>query len=96
MKLSFTTIALTVTVSCVAASSAFAAPSGCSSAPASQWQPKSKLESQLTAKGMKVRQIKAERGCYEVYATDKSGKRQNLAFNAQTLKQLADAEAGEK
>jgi hypothetical protein len=95
MKLSFTTMALTFAVSCVTASSAFAAP-GCSSAPSSQWQPKSKLESQLAAKGMKVRQIKAEGGCYEVYATDKSGKRQNLAFNAQTLQQLADAEAGEK
>jgi len=45
---------------------------------------------------MKVRQIKTEGGCYEVYATDKSGKRQNMAFNAKTLKQVAKAEAGEK
>jgi len=45
---------------------------------------------------MKVRQIKTEGGCYEVYATDKSGKRQNQAFNAKTLKQVANAEAGEK
>jgi hypothetical protein len=95
MNISFTTIALTCAMSCVTASSAFAA-SGCSTAPASQWQPKSKLESQLAAKGLKVRQIKAENGCYEVYATDKSGKRQNLAFNAQTLKPLANAEAGER
>jgi len=79
----------------LATGSAFASTT-CSSAPSSQWQPKSKLKSELESKGMKVRQIKTEKGCYEVYATDKDGKRQNMAFNAQTLKQLADAEAGEK
>jgi len=95
MKLSILTITLGLAVSCVGAGSAFAA-TECSSAPASQWQPKTKLESKLSAEGMKVRQIKTEGGCYEVYATDKSGKRQNLAFNAKTLKQVANAEAGEK
>lgn len=95
MKLSIATIAFGFALAGTTAGSAFAA-AGCSSAPASQWQPKAKLESQLSADGMKVRQIKVERGCYEVYATDKHGKRQNLAFNAETLKPLANAEAGEK
>jgi hypothetical protein len=95
MKLSTSLLSIGFLMACASAGSAIAA-SGCSSAPAAQWQPKAKLESQLTAQGMKVRQIKSEGGCYEVYATDKSGKRQNLAFNAQTLKQLEDAEAGEK
>ncbi|HEY1453113.1 MAG TPA: PepSY domain-containing protein [Roseiarcus sp.] len=67
----------------------------CSTAPKSKWQPKSALESQLQAGGYKVRQIKTEGGCYEVYATDKDGKRANMAFNAETLQQLENAEAGE-
>jgi hypothetical protein len=95
MKLSTSLLSIGIFMAFTSAGSAFAA-SGCSSAPAAQWQPKSKLESQLTAQGMKVRQVKTEGGCYEVYATDKSGKRQNMAFNAQTLKQLDNAEAGEK
>ena len=95
MKLSITTSAIVFAASSIVAGSAFAA-SGCSTAPSAQWQSKAKLESQLSAEGMKVRKIKVENGCYEVYATDKSGKRQNLAFNAETLKQLANAEAGEK
>jgi hypothetical protein len=67
----------------------------CSAAPKSKWQSQSKLETQLQSEGLKVRQIKVENGCYEVYATDKSGKRANMAFNAETLEKLDNAEAGE-
>ena len=78
----------------VAAGPALAA-GKCSSAPKDKWQPKSALESQLQADGYNVRQIKVESGCYEVYATDKAGKRANMAFNAETLQKLDNAEAGE-
>jgi hypothetical protein len=74
--------------------SAFAAGS-CSTAPQSKWQPQSTLESQLQTAGLKIVQIKVENGCYEVYATDKAGKRINAAYNAQTLQKLDNAEAGE-
>jgi hypothetical protein len=46
----------------------------CATGPKSKWQPKSALETQLQADGYKVRQIKVEGGCYEVYATDKDGR----------------------
>jgi hypothetical protein len=67
----------------------------CAAGPKSTWQPKSALESYLRADGYKVKQIKVEGGCYEVYATDKSGKRANMADNAETLEKLDNAEAGE-
>ena len=67
----------------------------CSTASKVQWKPKSELEAHLQASGYKVRQIKVERGCYEVYASDKDGKRANMAFNAETLEKLDNAEAGE-
>ena len=67
----------------------------CSHAPESKWQPKSALESQLQADGYQVRKIKIEGGCYEVYATDKQGHRANMAYNAETLEKLDNAEAGE-
>ena len=67
----------------------------CTGAPKSKLQPRSALESQLQADGYSVRQIKVEGGCYEVYATDKEGKRANMAFNAETLEKLSNAEAGE-
>ena len=45
--------------------------------------------------GYVVRRIKVEGGCYEVYAFDKEGKRANMAYNAETLEKLDNAEAGE-
>jgi hypothetical protein len=67
----------------------------CSTAPKSQFKPKATLEAQLTGEGLTVRQIKVEKGCYEVYAVDKAGKKVNLAYNAETLEKLDNAEAGE-
>jgi hypothetical protein len=67
----------------------------CSTAPASKFMPKSKLTANLRAQGLTVRQIKVENGCYEVYAVDKSGRKMNVAYNAETLEKLANAEAGE-
>ena len=79
----------------VIANPAFAATT-CSAASASQFKSKTELETQLKAQGLTVRKIKTEGGCYEVYAVDKAGKKINAAFNAQTLKKLDNAEAGEE
>lgn len=68
---------------------------GCSTAPSAKFKPKAALEAQLKSEGLTVRRIKAEKGCYEVYAIDKSGKKVNAAYNAETFKKLANAEAGE-
>ena len=81
-------------VAAVAVSPAYAA-GKCATGPKSTWQPKSALESQLQTEGFTVKQIKTESGRYEVYATDKGGKRVNMAYNAQTLEKLDNAEAGE-
>jgi hypothetical protein len=53
------------------------------------------MAAHLKDDGYTVREIKTEGGCYEVYATDKDGKRANMAFNAETLEKLDNAEAGE-
>ncbi|MGN6157089.1 MAG: PepSY domain-containing protein [Devosia sp.] len=74
---------------------AFAAGATCSTADSSKFQPKTKLEDQLKAQGLTVKQIKTENGCYEVYAVDKAGKKVNTAYNAETLQQVDNAEAGE-
>jgi hypothetical protein len=88
------TILFLVAVSIALSSPALAA-GKCSTAPKSKWQPRAALEAQLASEGLKVRQIKVENGCYEVYATNKDGKRENIAFNAETLERLDNPEAGE-
>jgi hypothetical protein len=83
-----TALAVLITTPALAAGS-------CSTAPAAQFKPKATLEAQLKTEGLTVRQIKVEKGCYEVYAVDKAGKKVNVAYNAETLEKVANAEAGE-
>lgn len=86
---------LTLTaVALMATGPAFAA-TMCTKAPKSKWQSTKVLKSHLAKEGLKVRRIKTEGGCYEVYAIDAKGKKVNAAYNAETLKKVANAEAGE-
>ena len=57
----------------------------CDSGPKSGWQPQAKLEEMLTAKGWKVRRVKEDGGCYEVYALDDKGDRVEAYFHPVTL-----------
>lgn len=94
MKRLITTLSVLTMVA--AAGPAFAAGSACTSAPKSAWKSQSTLKANLKKEGLKVRRIKEESGCYEVYAVNKHGKRINVAYNAKTLKKVSNAEAGEK
>ena len=60
----------------------------CDSGPEEKWQPRAKLEETLTAKGWKVRQIKVDGGCYEVYALDDKGARVEAYFDPRTLEPI--------
>lgn len=57
----------------------------CDSGPKSGWQPAEKLEQQLTQKGWKVRRIKEDGGCWEVYGLDEKGQRVEAYFHPLTL-----------
>ncbi len=87
---------LSVLAMITSAAPAFAAGAACTTAPKSAWKSQATLKANLKKEGLKVRRIKEEGGCYEVYAVNKSGKRVNVAYNAKTLKKVSNAEAGEK
>jgi hypothetical protein len=57
----------------------------CDSGPKEGWQPQAKLEKDLTEKGWKVRRIKVDGGCYEVYALNDKGKRVEAYFHPVTF-----------
>ena len=57
----------------------------CDSGPKSGWQPSEKLEKQLTDQGWKVRRIKEDGGCYEVYAINEKGERVEAYFHPVTF-----------
>lgn len=74
---------LTLAAAPLAASAAEASPS-CGNAPQSSWLSQADVEAKATAMGYKVRQIKVEDGCYEIYAIDKDGKRVEAYLNPVT------------
>jgi hypothetical protein len=57
----------------------------CDSGPKSGWQATEVLEKKLTDGGWKVRRIKEDGGCYEVYALDDKGQRVEAYFHPVTL-----------
>jgi hypothetical protein len=77
---------LIVAVAVLACSPAYATGlATCDSGSKDKWQPQEKLEKMLTDKGWKIRRIKEDGGCYEVYALDEGGKRVEAYFHPLTL-----------
>lgn len=57
----------------------------CDSGPKSGWAPVETLEKRLVDQGWKVRRVKEDGGCYEVYAIDDKGQRVEAYFHPVTL-----------
>ena len=57
----------------------------CDSGPRDTWQAQKKLEKTLTDRGWKIRRVKEDGGCYEVYAFDEKGERVEAYFHPKTL-----------
>ena len=57
----------------------------CDSGPRETWQPQETLEKLLTDRGWKIRRIKIDGGCYEVYALTEKGERVEAYFHPVSL-----------
>ena len=57
----------------------------CDSGPRESWQSQEKLEKMLAERGWKIRRVKEDGGCYEVYAFDEKGERVEAYFHPKTL-----------
>lgn len=71
---------------CMAGSTAHATGlATCDAGPKDKWQPQERLEKMLSEKGWKIRRIKEDGGCYEVYALNDKGERVEAYFHPLTL-----------
>lgn len=55
------------------------------SVPNAEWQTKDALKAKLEADGWKIKNIKIEDGCYEVYGTDGAGKKQEVFIDPKSF-----------
>lgn len=63
--------------------------------PVAEWQQRDVLEDKLKAEGWKIRVIKIDKGCYEVYGFDDKGKRAEVYFNPKTLERVEEQKKAE-
>ena len=57
--------------------------------PKAEWRKKSELQAKLIADGWKkVRQVKVDNGCYEVYGLDDKNARAEVYFNPKTFERV--------
>lgn len=82
---------LLITLICIASSSAARAHGEFKcDVPKAEWKPQMELQRKLTAEGWKVRQVKTDNGCYEVYGFDEKGKRVEIYFNPKTFEKVGE------
>ncbi|ESR23967.1 hypothetical protein N177_2736 [Lutibaculum baratangense AMV1] len=74
----------TLVLGTIGAGTAMASEERCN-APMSDWQPREALQQKLEQEGWKVRRIKTDDGCYEVYGFDKDGRRMEAYFDPKTF-----------
>ncbi len=55
------------------------------SVPNAEWQTKDALKAKLESDGWKIKNIKIEDGCYEVYGTDGAGKKQEVFIDPKSF-----------
>lgn len=58
--------------------------------PKAEWRKQMELKDKLTGEGWKVRQVKVDNGCYEVYGFDNTGRRIEIYFNPKTFEKVGE------
>ncbi|WP_108659632.1 PepSY domain-containing protein [Acuticoccus kandeliae] len=84
-----TLILSSVALAAFGAGSAFAEDARCN-VPVADWQPREVLQAKLEGEGWKIRNIKTDEGCYEVYGFDKDGKRKEVYFDPKTFEAVGE------
>ena len=60
----------------------------CEAIPKAEWKQQMDLQKKLVGEGWRVRMVKIENGCYEVYGFDDKGERAEAFFNPKTFERV--------
>jgi hypothetical protein len=82
---------LIATLSLLAASAAHAHGDVKCSTPKAEWRGQMELQSKLVAEGWRVRKVKVENGCYEVYGFDAKGQKAEAFFDPKSFERVMPA-----
>ena len=62
-----------------------AASANCLKYPKSEWMSEADAKAKIEAQGYKIRKFKVDGNCYEIYGTNKQGKKAEIYYDAKTL-----------
>lgn len=79
-------VSAVTTVILATAAAAASASDYCNRAPREQWKPQAEARAAVEKLGYTVDRVKVDDGCYEVKATDKSGKRIEIKLDPTDLR----------
>lgn len=85
------TLSAAALIAVSALSPAFADEAKCNQ-PEASWQPVEALKTKLTGEGWTIKNVKTDEGCYEVYATDKDGKKVEVYFDPVTFEKVGEGD----
>ena len=70
---------------CLASTGALGA-ANCPKYPKAEWMSQDEAKAKIEAMGYKINKFKVDGNCYEIYGTNKEGKRAEVYFDVKTLK----------
>ena len=77
-------LAIPITAVMLVSGAAFAG-ANCAKHPKSEWMPEAEAKAKIEAQGYKIRKFKVDGNCYEIYGTNKEGKKVEIYYDAKTL-----------
>jgi hypothetical protein len=76
---------LVTLMAAVAFSGTAFAKADCTAHPKDEWLKESDARAQLEGQGYKIKKFKVDGNCYEIYGTNKEGKKVEIYFDTKTL-----------
>ncbi len=74
-----------ILLSMVALSGSAFADANCAKHPKSEWMSEAEAKAKIEAQGYRIRKFKVDGNCYEIYGTNKDGKKAEVYFDTKTL-----------
>ena len=76
---------IVVLIALTVVSGAAFARANCEKHPKSEWIPEAEAKAKIAAQGYNIRKFKVDGNCYEIYGTNKDGKKAEVYFDTKSL-----------
>ena len=76
---------ITVAAVAIACSTSAFSSAKCAAHPKAEWMPEAEAQAKIKAEGTTIKKFKVDGNCYEIYGTNKDGKKVEIYYDTKTL-----------